>query len=579
MGRVIIAEKPSVAEAIAQSIDPKAKKTQTHWVCASGDNITWAVGQLIGLSEPESYNPAWKTWAAKNLPIIPPKYTWEPKDAAANQRLEEIRQVIADANPSSIVNACDAAREGEYIFRLIWAHLQLEGKYPMERLWLTSMTPKGINKALSSIKPGDAYRNLALAAAARSKADWVVGLNGTRAATNALNPGGAKETWSVGRVQTPSLAIIFNHDEERKSFVSKPKPLTTVTVATKSGKNMALQSPTPLEAAALINTALTVSSTVETVEVNPPPLFDLTTLQQEMNRTHGWTAAKTLAVAQKLYDKEKVLTYPRSESTALPEDYAPEVQKVLGQLKTQGVLPANTPLQATSPNAAQVFDNSKVTDHFALIPTETPLTSTDPDMNLLYAAVSKRLAANFCPPETVEVTTFTATLPDGTKLEGKQSRTLDPGWKMLHGKSAQKPLKAPSSFPATCADVTQDPYETQPPPPLQEADLLEKMCPNDKPYKLGTAATRANVIEGLKTKGYVNVNDDGSLEMSSKGNKLISSLKKFKLEALSSPQLTGEWEAKLQGIEAGTVSAPQFSSDVNTFARDIVAKLLPSMDR
>ena len=579
MGKLYIAEKPSVAELLAQTLGG-AKKTQTHWTTAGGDSVTWALGHLVSLYDPEDYNPAWRSWNPAQLPMLPEKFKWKPADVGSAQRLKDIAGVINQTQPTSIVNACDAGREGELIFWLIWAELKLEGKVPMERLWLRSMTPEGINKALTDVKPGAEFRNLAVAAASRAMADWVVGMNGTRACSNILS-GGKKEVWSVGRVQTPTLAVLVDRAVERETHV----PVESWALAgtfTIGGSQFEASAPSTAETAeptsqTLAGTSGTVQDTI-TQESRPPfKLFDLTTLQRYMNITAGWTAQRTLDAAQKLYEHEKVITYPRTESDALPADYEKEAQRVLDALPAQGfgkftslALPANA-----CPHKELIFDDKAVTDHFAIIPTGIPLNSKVADHQALYATIVKRFIAAFCPAEVVEVKKRTVTMPDGTVFSAQLETTVTPGWKAVYGRSAgsQKgmPLPGESGQPATASKVTPVKSVSQPPPLHNEATLLEAMS-KDKSKSLGTAATRASVIENLKRKEYIKPSG-GSWEPTPKGMKLVTELRTRGLGELTNADLTGTWEGRLRGIEKGTEKATSFNSDMKQLAAGVVGKL------
>ena len=365
MGKLYLTEKPSVAELLANTLG-KAQKQPTHWSIDNGDTVTWAIGHLVSLANPDEYDPKWKSWNLANLPVMPAKFKWRASDANAAKRLDEIEDVIAAVKPTAIVNACDAGREGELIFWLIWAELKLEGKYPMERLWLRSMTKEGIGRAMADIKPGANTRNLAVAAASRSMADWIIGMNATRAASKVLAIG-PKEIWSVGRVQTPTLALLVDRNQERADF--KPQDVWGVSaVFVADNQTFPVNAVLPTQAESERVAAACASpgkiTDVETIENRPPnKLFDLTTLQRFMNITAGWPAQRTLDAAQKLYEHENVITYPRTDSDALPSDYEKEAQRVLDTLPAQGfstiaalALPADK-----CPHKSLVFDDKGVT--------------------------------------------------------------------------------------------------------------------------------------------------------------------------------------------------------------------------
>lgn len=578
MGKLYLTEKPSVAELLANTLG-KAQKQQTHWTIDNGDTVTWAIGHLVSLANPDEYDPKWRSWNLANLPVMPAKFKWRASDANAAKRLDEIEDVIAAVKPTSIVNACDAGREGELIFWLIWAELKLEGKYPMERLWLRSMTKEGIGRAMADIKPGANTRNLAVAAASRSMADWIIGMNATRAASKVLATG-PKEIWSVGRVQTPTLALLVDRNQERADF--KPQDVWGVSaVFSADNKTFPVNATLPTQADAERVAAACASpgkiTDVVTTEDRPPnKLFDLTTLQRFMNITAGWPAQRTLDAAQKLYEHEKVITYPRTDSDALPADYEKEAQRVLDTLPAQGfgtiaalALPADK-----CPHKTLVFDDKGVTDHFAIIPTGTPLSSKMSDHATLYATIVKRFVAAFCPPEKVEVKVRTVELPSGDKLTSTQETTVDPGWKAVYGRApgAVKGPNLPGQSGDTATPQSATPtHSMTPPPPLHnEASLLEQMT-KDKNKSLGTAATRASIIENLKFKQYIRASD-GNWEPTEKGTKLVQALRDRGMSDITNSEMTGAWEQRLRNIEAGTEKAPAFNAEIKQLTGDMVDK-------
>ena len=578
MPRLYIAEKPSVAEILALTLGG-AKKCATHWTTESGDMVTWAIGHLVSLSAPEDYKPEWKDWSVKNLPMLPEKFTWKPASANAAKRLDEIEMVIKQVKPTSIVNACDAGREGELIFRLIWTELGLKETVPMERLWLRSMTKEGIKAAIAKIEPADKYRNLAKAAAVRAIADWTVGMNATRAISHVMRQGlprGAKTPlFSIGRVQTPTLALVVDYDSARKQF----KPETSFNVVGSFG---------PLTASVVVpdeaqgnqikqvceGQPAVVTSTSVVEKRAPNPLFDLTTLQRFTNVTLGWTAAHTLAVAQKLYEAEKVITYPRTEANALPEDYEPEAQRVMDTLGEQGfatlvalALPTNQ-----CPHKSLVFNNEQITDHFAMMPTGSKLTGGDKDAQTLYTIIVKRFISVFCPAEEVQVTTKTAVVGENT-FTAKSECTINPGWRAVYGKKAEVP---PTDEPANsvCTNVRVVKQVTQAPPAMTEAVLLQQMSrPTPGSFiGLGTAATRASMIEKLKTCEYIAPEGKGWIS-TDKGAQLVLELRARNLLDITNAQMTETWENRLRNIEKGLETTGDFNIDVRLSTTHLVNAL------
>ena len=579
MPRLYIAEKPSVAEVLAQTLGG-AKKCATHWTTESGDMVTWAIGHLVSLSAPEDYNPAWKDWSVKNLPMLPDKFVWKPASANAAKRLDEIEMVIKLVKPTSIVNACDAGREGELIFRLIWTELGLKETVPMERLWLRSMTKEGIKAAIAQIEPADKYRNLAKAAAIRAIADWTVGMNATRAISHVMRQGlprGEKSPlFSIGRVQTPTLALVVDYDSMRKQF----KPETSFKVSGDFGPLTAsVMVPGEAQAAAIKQAcegqpAVVTSTSV--VENRPPnPLFDLTTLQRFTNVTMGWTAAHTLAVAQKLYEAEKVITYPRTEANALPEDYEPEAQRVMDSLAEQGFAPLVALALPTNqcPHKSLVFNNAQITDHFAMMPTGSKLSGGDKDAQTLYNIIVKRFISVFCPAEEVQVTTTTAVV-GGNTFTHKAEVTTNPGWRAVYGKKADSTPIAEVPVNPTCNNIQIAKLVTQPPPPMTEAVLLQQMSrPTPGSYiGLGTAATRASMIEKLKTCEYIAPEGKGWVS-TDKGSQLVLELRSRNLLDITNAQMTETWENRLRNIEKGLETTGDFNLDVRLSTTHLVNAL------
>lgn len=578
MSRLVIAEKPSVAEDISRVVGP-SNNLGTHWLSPDGTVITFAVGSLVSLAPPERYDPKFKFWNIRDLPILPKKYIWEPKDARAQTRLNEISDLLKKYPISSVVNACDAAREGEYIFRLIWAELGMEGKYTQERAWIRSMTDEGIKKAFNAIQPSDKFRPLAMAAAARSIADWSVGINGSRAISSELRKSGnPKETWSVGRVQTPTLAIIADYEATRRAAKPHPNYQLMLCLSNESDSFLvphALITPDAEKLKSLRSTlkGQPVVPTVQKTEVlkPAPKLFDLTTLQRFMNTTQKWTAARTLKAAQSLYEREKVLTYPRTDSTALPSDYEAEVPGILTQLIRNGDISDVPDLEKT--NRAAVYNDAEVTDHFAIIPTGQKLLSRDPDGVQLYQTIVKRFVAALSEPEKVALERQVYKV--GTEEFALQKETtLEPGWRGVYGRTAGHTVgKLPVFSPEVeLVGIKTDTKLDMGMPPMTEAKLLESMC-EDPSSKLGTPATRANIIEELKTKTYIN-GADGSVTITEKGDKLIDHLKFIGLDTLTSPKLTGEWEAKLVLIEQGKLTLPQFLEESRQLTKQVTQQIL-----
>ena len=590
MTTCIIAEKPSVARDIARIVGATSK--QDGYMEGCGYVVTWAMGHLIALAMPEAYG--FTAYKAEDLPIRPNPFQLIVRqvrkdkeyisDPAALKQLKVIRSCFDKAD--CIIVATDAGREGELIFRYIYQYLDC--KKPFERLWISSLTDKAIREGLSNLKPGSHYDNLYHSAKARSEADWLVGINASRALSIARKGG-----YSLGRVQTPTLAMVCRRYIENRDFSSVPFWKLSV-LTEKEGLSLKAIGCKDYENEALAQTALatlrsqsqlTVESVVRKVAGTPPPLlYDLTALQKDANRRHGFSADKTLSIAQSLYEK-KITTYPRTGSRYISEDVFEEVPALLRKIgKT-----LSNPLNRHS------VDNTKVTDHHAIIPTgETP-SGLSTDETTIYQMVVNRFVEAFSPNSEEErmLVRFT----DGTNtFTWKACRQISLGWKAVQkGKEAEADKKEDddeqflSSLPNLTegevlslvnADINE--HKSKPKPLYTEATLLSAMENAGKEVKeddkrkvmaecgIGTPATRANIIETLILRDYIR-RDKKSIIPTEKGLAVYEIVKDKKI---ANAEMTGSWELALAAIEAGKMPSDKFTQGINSYVGTICEELL-----
>ena len=590
MTTCIIAEKPSVARDIAHIVGANSK--QEGYMEGCGYVVTWAMGHLIALAMPEAYG--FSVYKAKDLPIRPNPFQLVVRqvrkdkeyvsDPAALKQLKVIRSCFDKAD--RIIVATDAGREGELIFRYIYQYLNC--KKPFDRLWISSLTDKAIREGLSNLKPGSHYDNLYHSAKARSEADWLVGINASRALSIARKGG-----YSLGRVQTPTLAMVCHRYIESRDFSSVPYWKLSV-LTEKEGLSIKAVSCKDYENEALAQTALAAlrsqsQLTIETVtrkvtHTAPPLLYDLTALQKDANRRHGFSADKTLSIAQSLYEK-KITTYPRTGSRYISEDVFEEIPALLRKIgKT-----LSNPLNRHS------VDNAKVTDHHAIIPTgETP-SGLSTDETTIYQMVVNRFIEAFSPDSEEE--RMQVRFTDGTNtFTWKVYRQISLGWKAVQkGKEAEADKKEDddeqflSSLPNLTegevlslvnADITE--HKTKPKPLYTEATLLSAMENAGKEVEdaeskkamaecgIGTPATRANIIETLILRDYIR-RDKKSIIPTEKGLAVYEIVKDKKI---ANAEMTGSWELALAAIEAGKMPSDKFSQGINSYVGTICEELL-----
>ena len=607
---LVIAEKPSVAADIARALGGFTK----HDDYFENDDfvVSSAVGHLLEIAAPEAYEVKRGKWSFNHLPVIPPHFDLRPI-AKSESRLKVLQKLIKRKDIDRLINACDAGREGELIFRLIAQYTKAPQK--VSRLWLQSMTPQAIREGFSSLRTDEELQNLANAARCRSESDWLVGINGTRAMTAFNSKGGGFFLTTVGRVQTPTLSIVVAREELIRKFISRDywevnaeficaqgvyqgkwfdsnfKKDSKDNAADPERKDTRLWSES---AAASIITACRNKPGKVTEESRPstqsaPQLFDLTSLQREANARFGFSAKNTLGLAQALYEKHKVLTYPRTDSRALPEDYLPTVKNTVEMLaeQTNNYYPFASQILKNGwikPNK-KIFDNSKISDHFAIIPTlQAPKTLSEPEQKL-YDLVVRRFMAVFFPAAEFKVTTRI------TEVSGHQFKTegkilINPGWLTVYGKSSQDdkelvPVGDKESVQTESIEASA--LKTKPPARYTEATLLSAMegagkLIDDEDYReamsekgLGTPATRAAIIEGLLTEKYI-VREARELIPTAKAFQLMTLLRGLGVEELTHPELTGNWEHKLALMEKGLIDRNAFMQEIAQMTQRIVKR-------
>ena len=582
---LVIAEKPSVAQSIAAVLGATQRKD--GYLEGNEYLVSWCVGHLVELAQPESYEEAWKKWSYESLPIIPQEWQHEVKsDTKAQYQI--LKKLMHDDRVDAVVCATDAGREGELIFRLVYNMASC--KKPMKRLWISSMEESAIREGFENLKPGSDYEHLYHSALCRQEADWLVGINGTRLFT--VLYGG--KVLKVGRVQTPTLALIVNRQAEIDNF--KPEPfweLKTVyrntTFSVTKGKFTKKE-----EGEAFLEIVRQKEFTVTDISEKKgkeyaPRLFDLTSLQVECNKKFAFTADDTLKLIQSLYEK-KVTTYPRVDTTFLSDDIYPKVPNTLNGLVDYIDLTASL-LKAKIRKDKRVFDNSKVTDHHAIIPTGVPARNLTDNERKVYDLVVRRFIAAFYPDCEISTTTVLGKVDKvDFKVTGKQ--ILKPGWRVVFGAEQKDSDAEPSDEEGVLPDFVKGesgPHKptlgekwTQPPKPYTEATLLRametagKLVDNDelrdalKENGIGRPSTRAAIIETLFKRNYIR-KERKNLFPTATGVELIDTIQE---ELLKSAELTGLWEKKLRQIERGTYEARTFLEELKLMVHQVVINVL-----
>ena len=589
MSIVIIAEKPSVAEDLANVLGV-GKKTETHW--HSDDIIiTWAIGHLLELKYMDDYDAAFKNWrgTVDRLPFIPDNFQYKPKSGRGKKQLSAILKLVKDKSVSEIVNACDAAREGELIFRTIVQHAKT--KTPTSRMWMQSMTYDAMLQAFENRQSGDDYQALSDAAYSRSQADWIIGMNGSRIATR-LPQNRDRSANSLGRVQTATLAMVVDHELEVLSHVPVPYWQLNATFRAgdatwtarwertghkddperpeyKAHRIMDAAEKDSIETILSSDEAFQTEEQQRTKKEQPPLNFDLTTLQKRANSLWSWSAKRTLGVAQDLYDKFKLTTYPRTDSKHLPEDMHETVAKTLDQLGAQGDYSEHVKrLQADGlSNAKRNFNNAKVSDHYAIVPTgQTPPNNFGGDHAKLYDLITRNFLASWHPVAEWTVTKRITT-KSGHQFLKEVEALATSGWRAVVPKKDKVP-EGWGQLPSNPCDATLDSHEfseemSKPKNRLKEASLLQLMehagkhIDDDeladamKEKGLGTPATRADTIEKLLNRNYIRRSRNGTISAAPHGIRMIDVLRRIPVEWITSPELTGDMEASLLAVQRG----------------------------
>jgi DNA topoisomerase III len=629
---LVIAEKPSVGRDLARVL-PGTFKKEEGWLEAEEYVITWAVGHLVQLAEPEEYDPKFKRWRMPDLPIVPERFKLVVRDERSRKQMSVVTKQLGREDVGEVINACDAGREGELIFAYIFE--RAKAKKPVRRLWLSSMTNAAMKEAFASLRPAEELALLEQAARSRSEADWIVGMNATRAATIRLRTSfdGAV---SLGRVQTPTLAIIAAREEEIKAFKPEPYWLVDAIFAADDervygGRFHAGAKPriaSEEEAVAIVEACRGQRGTITKLEQKEqreraPMLYDLTTLQREANTRYGFSARRTLSAAQRLYEEHKALTYPRTNSRYLTKDMIPEIKptaELVGTHREYSKAAAYVTGLDLLP-LGRVVNDAKVTDHHAIIPTrsEHKVERMSDDDKRVYDMVARRFLAVFHPEAVFENTRVETTVPpaDGQaagkrvggagepsagKARGHVFRTrgkllLVPGWRGVYGETPadaggegkgeedevadQQLPRLNEGEPVDTRKIESLRKETKPPRRYSDASLLgametagklvddEELREAMKDSGIGTPATRAAIIERLITVGYVE-RDGRALLATEKGLNVVRLLNHH---PLTSPELTGQWEHRLGKIEQGEDSRKRFMQDIAGFAGETVKML------
>jgi DNA topoisomerase III len=618
---LVIAEKPSVGRDLVRVLPGTFDKGE-GFLEGSEHVVTWAVGHLVQLADPDEYDERFKRWRMADLPIVPERFKLVVRDERSKKQMNAVKRLLGRDDVDTVVNACDAGREGELIFAYIYE--KSGSRKPVQRLWLNSMTTSAIKAAFGELRPGSELAKLEAAARSRSEADWIVGMNATRAATIRLRSSfdGAV---SLGRVQTPTLAILARREEEIKAFKPEPYWVVDATFDTANagprrydgryhaapgagGAGGGARGPrikTAEEAAAIV--AACDGKTGEITKLDkserkerPPLLYDLTSLQRDANSRFGFSARRTLAAAQRLYEEHKALTYPRTSSRYLTRDMAVEIKpiaRIVGEHREYGEA-SKYVLGLDVLPLARVVNDAKVTDHHAIIPTRAerhPVEKMNPDDRRIYDLVARRFLAVFHPDAVFENTSV-ETAVGGHVFRTRGKLMLVPGWRGVYGEEAdangagradddegreQQLPRLERGEQVRVQEVGSEAKETKPPRRYTEGSLLaametagklveeEELREAMKDSGIGTPATRAAIIERLIQVAYIE-RDGRALIATEKGLNVVRLLGEH---ALTSPGLTGEWEHRLAKIEIGEDSREAFMGDIVKFTRDTVGEL------
>lgn len=604
--QLIIAEKPSVAQDIARVLGGFVR--QGDYFESDDFVLSSAIGHLLELAVPEEYEVKRGKWSFANLPVIPPRFTLNPIEKTA-ERLKLLTRLIKRKDVEGLINACDAGREGELIFNYIVQHAKSDK--PVRRLWLQSMTATAIRDGFDRLRAARELAGLADAAMSRAESDWLIGINGTRAMTAFNSKTGGFHLTTVGRVQTPTLAIVTEREERIRKFKSRDYWELEARFGAEKGAYLARwfdesfkkdEADEHATASRLWDAAHAEAIRARCdgkpgrVEEESKPstqisplLFDLTSLQREANGRFGFSARTTLQIAQALYEKHKVLTYPRTDARALPEDYLGQIKGVLISLPDRYTPFGNEIVKQgwIRPNK-RIFNNAKISDHFAIVPTGIAPKNLSEAEEKIYDTVVRRFLAVFYPAAEYLITTrITRVESDAFKTEGKV--LVNPGWLAIYGKEgvSEGDDAAPALVPVSpgetvCTEeITVKANQTKPPPRYNEATLLSAMegagkLVDDEELRaamagrgLGTPATRAQIIENLIAEQYM-LREGRELMPTAKAFSLITLLRGLSVEELTSPELTGEWEHKLAQIERGELARADFMREIAETTQRIV---------
>ncbi len=591
MATVVLTEKPSVARDIARVLG--ANKRGQGYVEGNGYIVTWALGHLVQFAEPDDYGPPWNSrWSFAQLPMIPERWKLKTTRSTSDQ-YQIVKKLLNSPQTEYVICATDAGREGEHIFRLIYEHTRC--KKPFSRLWVSSLTDEAIQSGFRALQEGAAFDPLAAAARARGQADWLMGMNLTRAYT-VHN----KALCTIGRVQTPTLSMVVKRDAAIASFVKAYFYELVAQLeegfAAKYCKDGQTRIDSKEEAERLHrqlspNKIGTVRKIEKKIKRNrPPALYDLNNLQRDANRCFGFTAAQTLERAQALYETHKLITYPRTESRHISEDMVPKLPGILAKLAHPQAAVALERLRGGHRLSRAYVDRTKLTDHHAIIPTgQQPAPNLAPDLQKVYDLIAARFVGIFLPDQVVEETTVLLDI-GGADFVAKGSVVLEAGWTVVavrppnapkkddDQRQVLPPLQQGQQVRVTRMDVVEK--ETQPPRPYTDATLLtamknagreiedDELAAAMKESGLGTPATRAETIEKLIRTGYV-VRDRKSITSTEKGKALVSLV----AEPLRSPELTAEWEQQLKEVEEGQRPVVGFYEEIADLVRTLVPKV------
>lgn len=599
MPRLIIAEKPSVARDIARVIG--AKQKHKGYLASATEWVSWCVGHLVEFVEPHDYDPRYKSWRVAHLPIIPEQFKLQPI-ARTTDQFEVLQRLLTAPDVSEVINACDAGREGELIFRQLFT---LSGSTkPTRRLWISALTDEAITKGLAQLQPGSNFDGLGDAARCRAQADWLVGINATRALTLLGRRGsGRGDLLSVGRVQTPTLAMLVWREEAIEAFAPEPFWQVKVSFVTgagesylgilQKGKSDRFDERDKAEAIrdTLHGQAGCVKKVSEKKSKEPPPLlFDLTELQKQCNRRFDFSAQHTLDVAQALYERHKVLTYPRTDSRYLATEQKGELPGLIGKLAVGPYAPFSQAILAAGKlTTKRVINDAEVGDHPAIIPTGVlpGKNRLSADERQVFDLVIRRFLAAFM-PDAEFARTQVLTAVDKHRFLSKGQVCLAPGWQAVEPPTSRRGddenqmlPKLEAEQPVSVGEAQLHEGKTKPPKRFSEAALLGAMERAGRELEeaelrkamkesgLGTPATRAGIIETLLRRGFIE-RQKKVLVPTVKGRQLIAAIR---VDELLSPELTGRWEARLSKIAAGEEADQLFMTDVAGLTRQVVAQI------